>query len=228
MTMSLNEIYADLESDIFNLKIMPGQPLVEGELCERYGVSRTPIRGVLQLLNQKKLVETLPYKGTTVTLLDYDIISQMIYLRVALECRVLKDFMAVATPADLERIRYFLDSMESAAAVIPPDSKSCLAADFQMHLAWFSPLNKTNLLNRIINDPFYGRFCMLDVAEQTAVEHTVSEHQQIAEAIFSRDLEGLDAIVHHHLYGGIRRLGPRLHTDFKEYFTDFDTDPKRL
>ena len=45
-----DEIYKTLEGEIIELKILPGEVLSENQLCKRFGVSRTPIRSVLQRL----------------------------------------------------------------------------------------------------------------------------------------------------------------------------------
>ena len=62
----------------------------ENEICERFGVSRTPVRDALRLLQEQGFVETVPYRGTYVTLLSLDNIKQMIYMRVAVETMVLR------------------------------------------------------------------------------------------------------------------------------------------
>lgn len=45
-----DELYHILEDEICTLKILPGEALSENQLCKRFGVSRTPIRSVLQRL----------------------------------------------------------------------------------------------------------------------------------------------------------------------------------
>lgn len=44
------------------------------------------------------LIEVTPYKSTRVTQLDFDTISQQIYLRNAVESAVMTDFAAACTP----------------------------------------------------------------------------------------------------------------------------------
>ena len=72
----------------------------ENEICERFGVSRTPVRDALRLLQEQGFVETVPYRGTYVTLLSLDNIKQMIYMRVAVETMVLRDFLKVQKSYD--------------------------------------------------------------------------------------------------------------------------------
>ena len=53
-----DELYHILEDEICALKILPGEALSENQLCKRFGVSRTPIRSVLQRLEQNRFVQS--------------------------------------------------------------------------------------------------------------------------------------------------------------------------
>lgn len=75
------EIYEVLEREIIDLTIRPGSSLSENPLCARFGAPRTLIRVVLQKLQEKGLVKIVPYKGTTVTRLNREIVDELIYER---------------------------------------------------------------------------------------------------------------------------------------------------
>ena len=89
------QVFETLKREILDLKLEPGRMVSENEICERFGVSRTPVRDALRLLQEQGFVETVPYRGTYVTLLSLDNIKQMIYMRVAVETMVLRDFLNV-------------------------------------------------------------------------------------------------------------------------------------
>ena len=95
-----------LKQEILDLRLKPGQMISENDVCDRFGVSRTPVREALRLLQEQGFVETVPYRGTYVTLLSLDNIKQMIYMRVAVETMVLRDFIAVQSPMVVEDIRH--------------------------------------------------------------------------------------------------------------------------
>lgn len=61
--LSTDEIYRTLESEILSLKIPPNDTLSENQLCKRFNVSRTPIRSVLQRLEQNHFVQIIPAKA---------------------------------------------------------------------------------------------------------------------------------------------------------------------
>lgn len=100
------QVFETLKREILDLKLEPGRMISENEICERFGVSRTPVRDALRLLQEQGFVETVPYRGTYVTLLSLDNIKQMIYMRVAVETMVLRDFLKVQNPMTLEEIRH--------------------------------------------------------------------------------------------------------------------------
>ena len=87
-----DEIYHILEDEICFLKILPGEALSENQLCKRFGISRTPIRSVLQRLEQNRFVQIIPCKGTIVTTIDPGVVDQFIFQRVAVEGMVFRDF----------------------------------------------------------------------------------------------------------------------------------------
>ena len=99
-------VFETLKREILDLKLEPGKLISENDICERFGVSRTPVRDALRLLQEQGFVETIPYRGTYVTLLSIDNIKPMIYMRVAVETMVLRDFLQVQTPMVIEDIRH--------------------------------------------------------------------------------------------------------------------------
>ena len=110
------QVFETLKREILDLKLEPGRMISENEICERFGVSRTPVRDALRLLQEQGFVETVPYRGTYVTLLSLDNIKQMIYMRVAVETMVLRDFLKVQNPMTLEEIRHaILSGLERSA-----------------------------------------------------------------------------------------------------------------
>ena len=135
-----DEIYKTLEGEIIELKILPGEVLSENQLCKRFGVSRTPIRSVLQRLEQNRFVQIIPHRGTIVTPIDLNYANQIIYQRVAVETMVLRDFVRTSTPIQVEQIRYALQLVqqegEARADLEHFDINHFLNVDVAMHALW--------------------------------------------------------------------------------------------
>lgn len=66
-------------------ELSPGQALVEAELAERLGVSKTPVREALKTLAGSGLVVMLPYKGVTVRRVDKALARAVYDMRLLLE-----------------------------------------------------------------------------------------------------------------------------------------------
>lgn len=229
MNTTNKECYSILEEEILTFKLKPGEILSENHLSERFQLSRTPIREVLHRLEVKGLVEIVPKKGTVVTQLDYNIIGQMIYLRVTVESRILEDFISACTPMDIERVRYALTALQVCASPIANSDATGLSSefdsslftklDFQMHKIWFETTGKEYLWSKLIwEDPNYSRFCALDIINQKNVQNTLSDHQAIMDLIDEHNTSDVYSLMEKHLYGGMKRLGARMAVEFKDYF----------
>ena len=64
-------VYDQLRDEILDLELLPGSPIDEVQLAERFGMSRTPIREALVRLAGEGLVETLPNRSTMVSNIDF-------------------------------------------------------------------------------------------------------------------------------------------------------------
>ncbi len=223
-SMSNDDIYRILESEIVSLKIAPGDILSENSLCQRFHVSRTPIRSVLQRLQQNRFVDIIPHKGTIVTTINLDIVSQMIYQRVAIETMVFRDFVKSCCPTEVEKARYCLQIMEEAAKSADDlehfDINNFLDKDLLMHEVWFRSTGKMFLWERLTTPhPDYSRFIRLDIVGAKNVPDVLTDHREMMDLIDRRCTEGIEELMSRHLYGGVRRLGGCLFSDeYKKYF----------
>jgi DNA-binding GntR family transcriptional regulator len=83
---SLRDIVVDAIRDaVIQGKFKPGEKIPEGELAAQLGVSRTPIREAIRILEQQGLVETRPKNGTYIAETDWPSVHDGLLLRMALE-----------------------------------------------------------------------------------------------------------------------------------------------
>ena len=196
---SSHDIFQTLYQQIMLLELKPGSTLRENALCEQFGVSRTPVRSVLQELRIAGLIEVTPYKSTRVTQLDFDTISQQIYLRNAVESAVMTDFAAACTPEQLAQLKTRNDALRRLAAQPHPDPRM------------FYELDQTSQNS-------YSRFRMLDLVAVGNFGDIVAEHDVLLDAIARNDTAAIRAQCSRHLYGGVTRLGEELSTKYADYF----------
>src|SRR5208282_6157425 len=82
---------AALRQSILDLHFEPGQRLIERELCEMTGVSRTSLREAIRYLEAEGLVQTIPNRGMVVATVTLEDARQIYQLRGAIEalaCRL--------------------------------------------------------------------------------------------------------------------------------------------
>lgn len=152
-------VFDMLKQEILSLELKPGQAISENEICSRFDVSRTPVREALRRLQEQGFVNTIPYSGTYVTLLNLDNIRQMIYMRVAVELMVMRDFMEVATPLLYEEIRHQIRCQELLIQEPGFEPEQFYSMDAQMHGLWFCAIGKTKLWDfRQAQQLHYTRF----------------------------------------------------------------------
>src|SRR3954451_11087538 len=99
-----------LRQAMLDFRLRPGQRLIEHELIEQIGVSRTTIREVLRELEAEGLVTTIPQKGAIVVVPSPEEAAELYEVRSALEQLVVKNFVERATDEQIAELRQGLDA----------------------------------------------------------------------------------------------------------------------
>ncbi len=107
-------IFNALYELIQNLELSPGRRLVEVDLAARFGVSKTPIRESLLLLEKEGLVALVPHVGATVTYLSLDDYEQQLFLQDALEQPALPLVVSRITTSELDSVVALLREIQRA------------------------------------------------------------------------------------------------------------------
>lgn len=111
------EIYRELRERICLLDLEPGQRLPEESLAAEFGVSRTPIRQVLDRLEHERLVIQRPGAGASVTVIDSKEIRDVWAVRLKM-AELVGDFVRLPAPAavleDLRGIEAELDTIRGS------------------------------------------------------------------------------------------------------------------
>lgn len=212
-------VFEILKQEILDLELKPGQSVSENEICERFAVSRTPVRDALRRLQEQGFVETVPYRGTYVTLLNLSNIKQMIYMRVAVETMVIRDFLEISTPMVMEEIRYMIRRQQALIQQEDFEPEQFYRMDAQMHAIWFRATDKMKLWEMIqAAQLHYTRFRMLDFVTETDFTRIIKEHTELFELIEKKDKDGLEESLREHLYYSMKRMKRQIEVDYKNYF----------
>lgn len=125
------EIHDWIENAIFNETLRPGDLIDEQMLCEKFNVSRTPVREALLQLASRQLVTFMPRKGAMVTRLSVQTIVPMWEVLTGLE--VMAGELATRRMANEERTELQAVHEASAAFVSANDAAGYSASNRAFH-----------------------------------------------------------------------------------------------
>lgn len=105
-----------LRNAILDFDLKPGQRLVERQLIESLGVSRTTVREVLRELTAEGLVTVIPQKGAVVYAPTPSEAADLYAVRASLEGLAVQRFIERASPGHVDRLRAALAEFEKVCA----------------------------------------------------------------------------------------------------------------
>lgn len=213
-----DDVYELMKREILNLSIKPGTLVTEQVICEKYNISRTPSRHVLQRLRDEGLIFSIPYKASYVSLLDLDSIKQLIYMRTAIESRVIKDAILLNHDDLITRLERSLKKQEELlSGNFSPEE--FYEMDSEFHENWFIETDKLIVWQEIQKLlVHYTRFRMLDIVVVKNFYAIFEEHRELVRIIKETRLEDVDDMITKHLNGGIERLSDKISGEYRDYF----------
>lgn len=122
-----------LREAILDFRLKPGQRLIERELIEQIGVSRTTIREVLRQLAAEGLVTTIPQKGAVVVVPSPEEAAELYDVRLVLEAAAVVRFARNASPEQVRALRAAVDEMARVADEGGEDVRAVLRANDEFY-----------------------------------------------------------------------------------------------
>lgn len=121
-TVLVEQVSRVLREAILEGHLRGGDQLVEAELKEQFGISRSPLREAFRDLEKKGLVEIIPRKGTFVKTITRRDIEEHFPVRSVLEGLAAREAYERLTEEDQEEMALALENMKKA--VVMNDAKS--------------------------------------------------------------------------------------------------------
>ena len=128
----IDSVYARLRDMILANVLRSGQKLVDRDLADQLGVSRTPVREALGRLAMMGLVEARSRRGYYVRQYTAEDVSDLYEFRHVLEVSAARLAARNATPEHIEKFRRILDDLDQLAADPVSHAKS-VELDLEIH-----------------------------------------------------------------------------------------------
>jgi DNA-binding GntR family transcriptional regulator len=179
-------VYLCLRQRIVEMSMLPGERIVERDIAEELGISRTPVHEAVQRLADEGLVEVIPRSGTFVARIPLDALEEAMLVRGALETAIIEKAAARSTPAGVARLRAILG--EQAAAIAANDLRAFHRSDEMFHAALAELSGYPGVWPIILQAKTQiDRYRQLTLPLEGRMSGVLDEHQEVVAAIESGD-----------------------------------------
>ncbi len=187
-----------LRDQIYQHELTPGDAIDEMALCERFGISRTPLREALKVLNSEGLIELIPRRGSFVRSMDIEELNELFPVMAVLEGLCAREAVEKCTAQDLQQLEKMHEKLETFAEQGNIDSY--YEQNFVLHQA-VQDLSGNKWLQRVIGDLRkvlrLARHMQLTIPGR--LEESLEEHRQIMKAFSKNDPDMADQNMQNHL-----------------------------
>jgi DNA-binding GntR family transcriptional regulator len=204
--MNINEylplrdvVFFTLRQAILKGELEPGERLMEMQLAEQLGVSRTPIREAIRKLELEGLVLMIPRRGAIVAKITEKDLRDVLEVRASLE-RLSTNLACERIQDDaIEELRQAQEAFKEA---LEGDDITLQAQrDVEFHDVIYKATGNLRLIQMLNNlrEQMYRyrlEYLKYDLAHQTLIE----EHEAMIDAISKRDKDTATDIIVRHVY----------------------------
>lgn len=190
-------LYHQLLEEVLEGDLRPGQILVESALGERFGVSRTPIREALRMLEQDGVLERVN-RGMRVRETSAEEVLEIYGVRAILEASAARDAATRRTDFDLATLDRLMQEM-SEAREAPPEELASINRSFHRAI-WQAARNHTltDLLERLA--VHLRRYPATTYTRSGRWDEALDEHRAVLEAIRAGNPDAAADVAEKHMW----------------------------
>jgi DNA-binding GntR family transcriptional regulator len=183
-------IVATLKDRIIHWQYPPEHRLTEAELCQKFGVSRSPVREALRTLATDGFVKKMPNRGYAVKQYNLREIEELYEVRLALELFVVECLAKRGAPKqnDIEALKRTWTGLLNGTS---KKDEELARLDTQFHETLAHATGNKSLLRQLhaINERLL-LFRMIDFGKAHRAESTCHQHLEILKRIAAKDISG--------------------------------------
>ncbi len=188
-----SQAYKRVKDMIMSKELSPGEKIVQDKLAEELGISRTPLRSALQMLEGEGLIIANTGKGVSVKEFTDTEIVEIFDCRMALESTAVRLFTECARPSEIQELRDLFTPFLNGDI----DEANYQKADAQFH---------DTIIKQSGNSFLYRLFqqgnllmCMDLIGLLRLPNETLPEHIEIIDAMDKRDSALVESLAISHL-----------------------------
>ena len=192
-------VFNTLRQAILKGELKPGERLMEIQLANKLGVSRTPVREAIRKLELEGLVLMIPRKGAEVAEITRQDMEDVLEVRTALEELAVKDACDHITDAQLSELKKASNEFKKAL-LEGKDLVTCADADMHFHDVILSATNNRRLIQMLNNlsEQMY-RYRMEYLKDERTHKTLIEEHDAIRRALKKHDKVKAGAAIRVHI-----------------------------
>jgi DNA-binding GntR family transcriptional regulator len=174
-------IYEALRELVIKGEIKEGERLVESDLCREFGVSRSPVRDALNMLQLDGFVELIPFKGAVVSGITEKDVREHFELKGMIEGYA-ASCVAEKSPRDTSDL---METLELMGQEMESDNyKGVLETNFLLHRLIVNKMENRRLSKLYESlSGYIRRFGSIGLAEKSSWPSTMEEHSRIVRLI---------------------------------------------
>ncbi len=191
-------VFRTLRQAILTGDMKPGERLLEIQLANKLGVSRTPIREAIRMLELEGLVVMVPRRGAQVAQITEKSMSDVLEVRCALDELAVELACARITEEEKEELREACDAFEKATQT--GEVHVIAKADVDFHDIIFKVAGNprlTQMVNNLAEQMYRYRFEY--IKDESQHQMLVKEHRRICESISKGDVKASKTAIKEHI-----------------------------
>ena len=193
-----DSVFSILRNAILDKKLEPGQRLVERNIAEQLGISRTPVREAIRKLELERLVTHIPRKGVVVSGFSKADIIEILLIRAALEALICSIAATKIKPSEVKRLEALAKDISDEHGKGNFQKSNQLNDKFHeiIYRAAESP-RLYDLFNTLRE--YITKFTQVAYSKPGRPEEVWTEHGEIIEALRNHDSSRADVAAKRHV-----------------------------
>lgn len=191
-------VFETLREAIINATLRPGERLMEIQMAEEMGVSRTPVREAIRKLELEGFVVMVPRKGAYVAGISMKDIADVFEIRAAMEALAAGLAAERITEEELEDLERILVTI--GECVKNNDLEKLIEVDTEFHDILFKASRNQRLVQIVSNlREQIQRFRTASLSTPGRMKYALEEHKKIVEAVSERNVELAQSLAREHI-----------------------------